>query len=415
MKESRSRRDSNNTPHTSRDVTRSAPFLFTVLVTFMFVLGIAIVVPALPLVIEVYDVSRASAGLFLSSFAAGRLAFSLAAGVLGDRWGIRRIALVACAIVLLASIVGAVTSSYPVLLTARTVQGIGSSLYTTVALAYIVGLAPSNQVGKVLATYQGIQLIGISAGPVIGGFVTAVWGIPGPFVLYSIFASVGLLCALRFLPSNGGDASAKKDRISRWAAIRKLASNRSFRLTMIAAFMIFFQKAGISNTLLPLLSVETFAFSQTQIGFLLAVSTLGQISILRVAGSSVDSLGRRATLSIGLWCTVPVLASLTVVQAGWMLFLIACLLGATKGYAGVVPTVVVADLSEASVRGTAIGLQRTITDVGTLLGPVTIGFFIDGWGFAASLWIMAAATLLIAASLIFMRETRPSATPVDSS
>lgn len=387
----------------------SGPFLSTVVVSFFFILGVSIVVPVLPLVVDTYGVSRAGGSLLLSSFALGRLGFDVIAGVLGDRFGIRRVAFSACLVTIVASVVAATTPSYPLLLAARTAQGAGSALYMTVAMGQIITMAPDGHVGRLLAVYQGVILAGVSLGPTVGGLVTEAWGIAGPFVLYALFGVVGATVALRWMPAHNLEgAPGTGPVLSRWPQVRGLLGDPTFLLMLAAAFTVFGVRAGLGNTLIPLFAAERFGFSQTAIGVLLTVSAAGNLLVLAHAGRSVDRSGRRRTLRIGLWAAVPVAVGLALTASPWLLFVLAAGLGAAKGYAGVVPGAVLADLATPGIRATAIGIQRMTTDLGLLAGPFLAGTMADHLGFTGAFLLTAAFVAVIALATWFMRETAPA-------
>lgn len=62
-------------------------------VTFLVMMGVGLVPPALPLYAVRYSLSSAEAGLLLTSFSTGMLVFSLPGGVIADHLGFKRVAL----------------------------------------------------------------------------------------------------------------------------------------------------------------------------------------------------------------------------------------------------------------------------------------------------------------------------------
>lgn len=394
----------------ARGAALSGPFLSTVVVSFLFVLGVSIVVPVLPLVVDAYDVSRAGAGLLLSSFALGRLAFDLVAGVLGDRFGIRRVALLACLVTVVASLVAATTPAYPVLLAARVAQGVGSALYMTVAMSQIIAIAPGGHVGRLIAIYQGVILAGVSLGPAVGGLVTQAWGIAGPFVLYTAFGVAGAAVALRWMPGYvrpAATASGARGAVARWPQIRRLLIHPTFAVVLLTTFTVFAVRAGMGQTLVPLLAAQEFGFSQSAIGLLLTAGAAGNLLVLAHAGRLVDRSGRRRTLRAGLALTLPLTVGLALVTSPWLLFLLAAGLGLAKGYAAVVPGAVLSDLASVEVRNTAVGVQRMTTDLGLLVGPFVAGAMADALGFASAFVLTGAFVAVVALATVGMRETAP--------
>lgn len=397
----------------ARGAALSPQFLSTVAISFLFILGVAIVVPVLPLVADEYAVSRAGAGMLLSSFAFGRLAFDLVAGALGDRFGIRRVAVVACLVTFTASLYAATVPDYGWLLAARFAQGAGSALYMTVAMGQVIAIAPRDHVGRLLAIYQGVILAGVSLGPAVGGMIAGAGGIAGPFLLYAAFGLVGFVLALWILPARGPRPVTAADEVPvpRWPLLRDLLANRSFQVVCVGAFAVFAVRAGIGNTLIPLFAAERFGFSEAAIGLLVTVGAFGNLAVLAHAGRSVDRSGRRAVLTRSMAVMAPLVAAMALVFSPWALFVAAALVGAVKGYAGVVPGAVLSDLADERVRGTAVGVQRTMTDLGLLAGPVAAGGLADGLGYSGA--FLAVGVVVFAMALFSRVMAETSARPAE--
>lgn len=371
--------------------------------------------------------------------------------MLGDRFGIRRVAVLACVVTVLASLVAATTPSYPVLLGARVAQGAGSALYMTVAVSQVITLAPDGHVGRLLAIYQGVILAGVSLGPALGGLLTQAWGIAGPFLMYVAFGVGGALVALRWLPGHdregatasagasgettpggaagaatgpaaaaagaGGEAvpagaeAAAGPTPARWPQIRRLLADRTFALILLTAFTVFAVRAGLGQTLVPLLAAERFGLSGSTIGLVLTAGAAGNLLVLAHAGRLVDRAGRRRTVRAGLLATLPVAVGLALVTSPWLLFLLAAGLGVAKGYAAVVPASVLSDLASPQIRSTAVGIQRMTTDLGLLVGPFVAGAMADHLGFASAFLLTAGFVAAIALTTAGMRETAPQPEP----
>src|SRR5699024_10747652 len=143
------------------------------------------------------------------------------------------------------------------------------------------------------------------------------------------------------------------------------------------------------------------------VGILLTATAMGNLAILTHAGRTVDR-SRRRTVQLGLGATVPALLILAFVVSPWMLFVGAAWMGAAKGYASVVPGTVLSDLAPPSIRSTAVGVQRTVTDLGLLVGPYAAGALADSFGLSPAFLAIAAFVALVALSTTAMRETAPA-------
>lgn len=398
--------------------TAARQFRVMIVISLVFVLANTSVVPVLPLAVGTFGVSRAGASLLLSSFALGRLAFDSIAGVLGDRFGIRTVAMVACLVFLAGSLGTVATDSYTLLLVARVAQGIGSSLYMTVAMAHVIHIAPFGSVGQLLSLYQGIVLIGMSVGPGLGGLLVERFGFRGPFavhVLFAVFALVVSQITMRGSEFGAPERSSDADTrvavaVERRAALRRLVHDPAFVLVLVVAFVIFNIRSGVLNTLVPLFAAERLRLGPSLVGALVTAGALGNLVVLLHAGTSVDRLGRTTVLRRSLIAMALVLIGLSTVHAPLLVLFLVVSLGAVKGYSGVVPGTVVADLAAPQVRKTSVGLLRTSTDAGLLTGPMIAGALADGIGFAGGFLVAAS---VVAASLLLVRYLRETGEVLD--
>ena len=99
----------------------------------------AALTPLLPHFVSTYGLSKAAAGVLSASYAAGVLAASLPSGSIAARWGPRRAALVGVSLTTAASVAFAFADSAWMLGGARFLQGVGSALSWSGALAWLVG------------------------------------------------------------------------------------------------------------------------------------------------------------------------------------------------------------------------------------------------------------------------------------
>ena len=75
------------------------------------------------------------------------------------------------------------------------------------------------------------------------------------------------------------------------------------------------------------------------------------------------------------------------------------------GYLGPAPAAIIADITPKEASGAVMGLYRMAGDIGLLLGPITIGWAAEHWGFRAAFLAIAGCTALVAIMGINLRET----------
>ncbi|GAA3381811.1 DHA2 family efflux MFS transporter permease subunit [Cryptosporangium minutisporangium] len=96
----------------------------------------------------------------------------MAAAALGDRWGRRRTFAAGLALFTVASIGCALATSVPMLIAARTVQGVGAAVVMPLAMGLLGAAFPPERRGWAIGIFSGLTGLAVLGGPVIGGAVT---------------------------------------------------------------------------------------------------------------------------------------------------------------------------------------------------------------------------------------------------
>ncbi len=126
---------------------------------------------ALPAIQRALDATTADAQWVMEAYALLLSALLLVGGVLGDRYGRRRVFVIGAAVFTLASLACAVSTSAGTLIDARAWQGLGAALLVPGSLALISSAYPKARRGAAIGTWSAFSGITAAAGPVIGGYL----------------------------------------------------------------------------------------------------------------------------------------------------------------------------------------------------------------------------------------------------
>ena len=130
---------------------------------------------ALPAMGRYFHLPPAELNLALSAYVLALALFIPASGWLGDRFGARRVYLIAISIFAFGSILCALSHSVPFLVGARVVQGLGGSMMTPVARTIIVRSTPRAELVEAMSWFTTPATLGPLLGPPLAGFLL-VWG-----------------------------------------------------------------------------------------------------------------------------------------------------------------------------------------------------------------------------------------------
>jgi MFS transporter, DHA1 family, multidrug resistance protein len=387
------------------------PMLLTLsIIMFTNMMGFGMIVPVIPLYGRTFEASSAMVGLLVTSFGVARLIFNIPAGRLADRIGRRKLLITGPLISAGGASLAFLAPDFWLLMGALSIQGIGSAIYATAAMTTLADISTEENRGRMMSLHQGSLLLGTSFGPSIGGLIGGIFGLQSVFLAAIImYIVVAILAYIRVEETLQQSTGSRKGPSAAGAGSLALLMNVSFLAVALVSMMIFFTRTGSRATIVPLRGAEDLLMSTTMIGGLLTVAAVLNVLALPIAGWGIDRFGRKKMI-------VPS----TIISGGGVLlmafapniplmFLGIAIYGAGTGVAGPAPAAYVADLARGQNYGATLGMFRTMSDGGFVLGPILLGWLADLQGFSFALTVNA--ILLVVAGLafaFFAKEVRGS-------
>jgi MFS transporter, OFA family, oxalate/formate antiporter len=296
------------------------------------------------------------------------------AGVLADRYGVRRVALVGVACLAGALWVASLAQSLGVLYATYSI-GLGLG----VGLTYVPSIGAVQPWFKANRAFaSGLAVAGIGAGNVAGPLLAAWW--IGLFGWRGAYAGL----ALFVLVLGGAAAFAIRETERRTVGTQEGVTLRAAVRT--APFWLLFGSLMLSciGLFVPMVHLGPFAldagYSQAQGVTLVSLIGLGSLLGRFTIGGPADRLGRIPALSAMYAGLGAMFIVWWAAHAYWVLALFAIVFGICYGaYVALLPTIVMDLYGPRSVSG-IIGCLYTGCGVGTLLGPWLAGVAYDAWG-----------------------------------
>lgn len=193
----------------------SAKLLLMVLALSSLLAAITVdmVNPVLGLISQSLEASKAQVSWTVSG-----IALVLAIGVplygrMSDFFALRKVFIIAAAVLTLGSLLCALASSLPLLVLGRMVQGAGMSAIPVLSVVAISRVFPEGQRGAALGMVAGCIGIGTAFGPIFGGSVGQIWGWPSLFWItfaLSLLILIGSIFALPGISPAMEEGSGRK-------------------------------------------------------------------------------------------------------------------------------------------------------------------------------------------------------------
>jgi len=187
-----------------------------------------------------------------------------------------------------------------------------------------------------------------------------------------------------------------------------------FSLVCLVSFSTFFARTGGLFNVIPLMAEDQIGLAPDQIGLGIGMISIVGLVLVYPSGMLVDRFGRKAVIipstifSAAAMILFPFVDSFTG-------FLVASLLwAASSGVAGASPAAYAADLAPKGRVGPAMGLYRTIADLGYVVGPLLLGTISDVASPKAALFFTA-GLLMVSGTLFLVKapETLARGSPAE--
>jgi MFS family permease len=285
---------------------RLLPFVCVVVVvdTMLY----AALTPLLPHFQREFDLSKGGVGVLAAAFAIGTLAAAIPGGVIASRLGARVAVIGGLTLVTLASVGVALADSFALLFAARFVQGLGSSITWTGALAWLALSTPRERRGQTMGTAMGAAVFGALLGPVVGAGASAI-GVRAAFSAVAGICVVMTALVFAFQPSPPERQPAR----TILGALRNGEFLRGVWVITLPSLLF--------GTLIVLatLALDEHGFSAVQIGVVWIGATAIETAVHPVLGRVADRRGSAGPIRFALVASIAVSLALAATEEPWVL------------------------------------------------------------------------------------------------
>jgi len=378
--------------------------------------------PLSPSLVDGFGLTRLQVAFIIPSIYLGGLLFSLPAGRLADRLGVRPTLLGGLALGAAGLMVGAASPAFPVFLFCLFVAGVGWSVVNPALGKAIMDLFPVRERGLAM----GIKQMGLTLGGVVSALVLP--SIAVTLGWRAAIATCGLVVALPValtwrplgVLDHGAPATtqaaidAHGGKTGGWSWARRPALLVFFTSGVVLGMV---QAAVLSY--LPLYTIQALGFDKIGAGLLVACSQAGG-AVSRLALGAASDRWLAGQRSVWLALTGALGAAIFIAYAVWPVsvpLVAGALAFATGigayGWVGIF-FVISAEVGGPRQAGLLSGVAFASIVVGLLVGPSVFGLLLESWDSYAVPWAAFAAlsalvtvTMLLAGAAIDRERGRP--------
>jgi MFS transporter, DHA1 family, chloramphenicol resistance protein len=355
------------------------------------------------------DVSLPAAGLLTSAFAVGMVIGAPLMAMLSIRWSQRRSLLTFLSAFVLVHVVGALTTSYEVLLATRVVAALANAGFLAVALVTAIGMVAPTATGRATSVLLAGTTIACVAGVPAGAVLGQVWGWRSAFWAVALVSVPALVGILRSVPARAPGSPPPRGRHE----LNVLRRPRLLVVLLLGALV----NGGTfcALTYLAPLVTDVAGLDVGWVPAVLALFGVGSFAGVTVAGRLADAHPVRL-LAVGGVVLLAGWVGFALVAASPVAAFVFVLVQGALGFA-VGATLIAQALGAATGAPTLSGAFATAAlNVGAALGPWLGGLAIAaGPGPRASLWVSAGLVALALAVGAVAHALRPAVTSTPAS
>lgn len=374
----------------------------------LFNLGQGVLRPTLPLYLQLtFAASYRMVTLIPMVFGAGKWIASLPTGFLLDRVGRRSLLTSGLLLIAACDVASPMTSSYDVFLGLRALGGVGWAMFGTAATVTMVDRPSARGRGQAVSLLLMAETSGLLVGSAAGGWLYQRFGVASPFVFEAVCMVLAALAVGGWaLPAAPGGAVARGPRD--WRPLGQALRTPGVLLMGLTSAVLIATQTGVLVFLFPLYLANRAGLGPETIGLVVSLGVVGRLLALWAGGRASDRWGRVRVLIPGVMAYAALLGSVTFLTHPTVLGLWSLSIGGVGGFVAATPAALIGDRVPPALRGVAVGVLRTMTDSGQILGPLVMGALADAVGLSAPYFL--AASLLATTAWQCHRRARALST-----
>lgn len=389
--------------HHSSNLKATMKYQHAILFLIMFInmVGFGIIMPILPFFAEAMGANATHLGMLFAVYSVMQFLFAPMWGRLSDRMGRKPVIIIGIGGFSLSFVLFGLSTELWMLYAARILGGALSSAALPTVMAYVADTTNDDQRGGAMGRIGAAMGLGITFGPVIGGFLGEV----SPAFPFFVAAAVGFLVCLfaaAFLPESLTAESRSAARHHPGPRVGVVGLSKAvvgpMGFVLILAFLSNFASANLQGTF-ALFSEVQFGAGKSELGILFGVMGVAMaFSQGFLIGPMIRRWGEKQTIQTGLLLNG--VGFIGFLFATSLLTMLPSMSVMGMGFAMMMPSVNswISKRGAAEHQGVNMGIVNSYASLGRVFGPVAGGLIFDLVGYQ---WPYIVGAVIFFAALIF--------------
>lgn len=387
---------------------------FGVLVVAIIVvsLGFGLLAPIIPDLARKLGISDAEMGGIFALFAVTYVIAMPPSGYLTDRVGRKAMLMSGIAIFGVTTLLLAFIDDALQFAALRALEGVGAAMTAPSAFALVVDLVPEDKRATAMGIEGTAQLLGVLAGPALGGFIAGEVNFYYPFY---VGGALSFAC-LAVVSTIHEPASVRPQEhpsiFTMFGAWRRNIEHDRNLIALTARGLVMGVVQGLWNLGLILFWYDRINMSYTEVGIAISVGTAVMAAGTIYFGTLADKYGRIPFILVGGAIMASGLGVMAVAETVFHVYILVAIMDFGAAMSNPAVGALLADTMLKEERGRVMGAYQTVQGVGNIIGFTALGVAYEMISPEAPILMctaaLAVATLIIA---VFVREVRRAGSP----
>lgn len=348
----------------------------TILLSNLFIafLGIGLVIPVLPTIMNELHISGSVVGYMVAAFAITQLIVSPIAGKLVDNIG-RKVMIVAGLFIFgLSELLFGIGRTIEILFISRMLGGVSAAFIMPAVTAYIADITTLSQRSKALGYMSAAISTGFIIGPGIGGFL-AEFGTRIPFYAAGILGFVAAILSLILLKEPTRSLDDQEAAPSILGSVRRVISPLYF-IPFVLIFVLSFGLAAFES-LFSLFVDHKFSFTPSDIAIIITGSGIvGALAQLLLFDWLTKKMGEINVIRYSLILSAALTFAMTVVSHYFAILFVTFFIFVGFDLIRPAATSYLSKIA-GNEQGFVGGMNSMFTSLGNIFGPILGGILFD--------------------------------------
>lgn len=348
---------------------------------FIAMLGIGLVIPILPKLLEDFHAGGTAAGYLIAASGLTQFLFSPIAGEWADKYGRKRMIVLGLLLFTLSQFIFAIASVMWMLYLSRFLGGIGAAMMVPAMMAYVADSTTEDTRGKGLGLLGAAMSLGFVIGPGIGGFLADL-GLRAPFYIAALIAAIATVLSVVMLKetlSLERRQAAKNSNVKREGIVKQLISSvkAPYFIYLILVFTLTF---GLVNfeAIFSLYVDNKYAYTTKEISIMITVGSLVGVII---QGAFINKLlhrfGENKLINVSFLISAITMVLMLLSGNFWYNMLMILVFFTFTSIMRPAINTMLSKMAGPEEQGFVMGMNNAYMSLGNIFGPALAGILFD--------------------------------------